>query len=144
MNLNEGIPAKIKLHTKAVQHNQTEKFDFDLTGQIVKMGDTIYIRYQEVQPDGSEVPVTVKVTPDGNISIIRSGEMRMRMKFAYRKQMETHYKTPYGMFLISTYTHNMHISLKDNPFSGVLTIDYALFMKSEQVGDYHLVLEFTT
>ncbi|MGO3729136.1 MAG: DUF1934 domain-containing protein, partial [Enterococcus viikkiensis] len=35
-------------------------------------------------------------------------------------------------------------SLKDRPFSGISTIDYSLYMKEEKVGDYHMVLEFTT
>ncbi|MDT2603471.1 DUF1934 domain-containing protein [Enterococcus dongliensis] len=144
MNIKEGIPAKIKVQTKVTQNNETEDFVFDLPGQVVKMGDTLYIRYKEIQPDGQEAPVTVKVTPDSQVQLIRSGETRMRMRFAYREKMETNYKTPYGMFIISTYAKNLHISLKDRPFSGVITIDYDLYMKEEKVGDYQMVLEFTT
>ncbi|MDT2737884.1 DUF1934 domain-containing protein [Enterococcus pseudoavium] len=144
MNINEGIPAKIKVKTKVTQNNETEDFVFDLPGQVVKMGDTLYIRYQEIQPDGQEIPVTVKVTPDSQVQLIRSGEARMRMRFAYREKIETSYKTPYGMFIISTYAEKLHISLKDRPFSGLITIDYSLYMKEEKVGDYQMVLEFTT
>lgn len=144
MNINEGIPAKIKVQTKVTQNDETEEFVFDLPGQVVKMGDTLYIRYKEVQPDGQEAPVTVKVTPDSQVQLIRSGESRMRLRFAYREKLETSYKTPYGIFMITTYAKNLHVSLKDRPFSGIITIDYALLMKEEKVGDYHLVLEFTT
>ncbi|MDT2596029.1 DUF1934 domain-containing protein [Enterococcus dongliensis] len=144
MNIKESIPAKIKVQTKVTQNNETEDFVFDLPGQVVKMGDTLYIRYKEIQPDGQEAPVTVKVTPDSQVQLIRSGETRMRMRFAYREKMETNYKTPYGMFIISTYAKNLHISLKDRPFSGIITIDYDLYMKEEKVGDYQMVLEFTT
>ncbi|REC33458.1 hypothetical protein CF160_13915 [Enterococcus pseudoavium] len=144
MNINESIPAKIKVKTKVTQNNETEDFVFDLPGQVVKMGDTLYIRYQEIQPDGQEIPVTVKVTPDSQVQLIRSGEARMRMRFAYREKIETSYKTPYGMFIISTYAEKLHISLKDRPFSGLITIDYSLYMKEEKVGDYQIVLEFTT
>jgi uncharacterized beta-barrel protein YwiB (DUF1934 family) len=48
------------------------------------------------------------------------------------------------MFVITTFATKLHISLKDRPFSGVITIDYALYMKEEKVGDYQMVLEFTT
>lgn len=144
MNINEGIPAKIKVQTKVTQNNETEDFVFDLPGQVVKMGDTLYIRYKEIQTDGLEVPVTVKITPDSQIQLTRSGESRMRMRFAYRETMETNYKTPFGMFIISTYAKRMHISLKDRPFSGIISIDYSLHMKEEKVGDYQMVLEFTT
>ncbi|GCF92212.1 hypothetical protein NRIC_01030 [Enterococcus florum] len=144
MNINEGIPAKINLQTRVTQHNETEDFVFDVYGQIVKINGTIYIRYKEVQPDGQEVPVTMKITPDSQIQLIRSGEMRMRMKFAYLKKIETSYKTPYGMFMITTNTTNLHVSLRDRPFSGVVTLDYELYMGQEKVGDYHLELKFTT
>lgn len=144
MNINEGIPAKIKVQTKVTQNNETEDFVFDLPGQVVKMGDTLYIRYKEIQPDGQEVPVTVKVMPDSQVQLIRSGETRMRMRFAYREKMETSYKTPFGMFMITTYAKKLHVSLKDRPFSGIITIDYSLLMKEEKVGDYQMVLEFTT
>ena len=144
MNIKEGIPAKIKVQTKVTQNNESEDFVFDLLGQVVKMGDTLYIRYKEFQPDGQEAPVTVKVTPDSQVQLIRSGEARMRMRFAYREKLETNYKTPYGMFIISTYAKNLHVSLKDRPFSGIITIDYTLYMKEEKVGDYQMVLEFTT
>ncbi|MBM7711340.1 MULTISPECIES: DUF1934 domain-containing protein [Enterococcus] len=144
MNIKEGIPAKIKVQTKVTQNNESEDFVFDLLGQVVKMGDTLYIRYKEIQPDGQEAPVTVKVTPDSQVQLIRSGEARMRMRFAYREKLETNYKTPYGMFIISTYAKNLHVSLKDRPFSGIITIDYTLYMKEEKVGDYQMVLEFTT
>ncbi|OJG84563.1 hypothetical protein RV13_GL001818 [Enterococcus raffinosus] len=144
VKINEGIPAKINVQTKVTQNNETEDFVFDLPGQVVKMGDTLYIRYKEIQPDGQEIPVTVKVTPDSQVQLIRSGEARMRMRFAYREKMDTTYKTPFGIFMISTYAKNLHVSLKDRPFSGIITIDYALYMKEEKVGDYHLVLEFTT
>ena len=85
MKINEGIPAKINVQTKVTQNNETEDFVFDLPGQVVKMGDTLYIRYKEIQPDGQEIPVTVKVTPDSQVQLIRSGEARMRMRFAYRE-----------------------------------------------------------
>lgn len=70
MNINEGIPAKIKVQTKVTQNNETEDFVFDLPGQVVKMGDTLYIRYKEIQQDGQEVPVTVKVMPDSQVQLI--------------------------------------------------------------------------
>nr|WP_242704480.1 DUF1934 domain-containing protein [Enterococcus sp. 665A] len=132
------------MQTKVTQNNEVEEFVFDLFGQVVQMGSTLYIRYKEVQSDGSEVPVTMKITPDSRIQLIRSGEMRLRMKFGYREKIETSYKTPYGMIAITTDTHKLHVSLKDRPFSGIVTIDYSLSMHNEKVGDYNLILEFTT
>ena len=92
--LSQGIPISIHLTTKVEQAGETQDFLFDLQGQAVKIGDTLYLRYKEIQPEGAEVPVTMKIMPDGVIQLIRSGEMRTRLKFAYKERLETSYQTP--------------------------------------------------
>lgn len=144
MDLSQGTPISIKLRTKVKQQGEVQDFYFDLTGQMVKIGDTLYIRYKEVQEEtGQEVPVTIKIIPDGHVQLIRAGEMRMRLKFGYKERLETAYKTPYGMILIQTFTNELHVSLKDRPASGNIVIAYDLFMGEEKLGEYHLTLDFT-
>lgn len=143
MDLTQGTDVSIQLKTEVKQGGEKKDFFFDLTGQIVKIGDTLYIRYKEVLEEGQETPVTIKVEPDGKIQLIRSGELRMRLKFGYRERLETTYRTPYGLFEITTFTHNLRFSLKDQPVSGSIVIDYDLYSQSERVGEYHLELEFT-
>ncbi|MGX7350611.1 hypothetical protein RU97_GL001593 [Enterococcus canis] len=141
MDLTQGVPISIQLKT-TVKQEDTQDFLFDLTGQIIKIGDTLYIRYKEKQ-DGVEIPVTIKVEPDGTIQLIRSGEMRMRLRFRYQESMETTYRTPYGLFHITTKTHNLRFSLKDRPVSGRIVIDYDLLSQQQLMGNYHLELDFT-
>lgn len=143
MDLTQGLPVSIQLKTVVKQANETKEFFFDVVGQIVKMGDTLYIRYKEEQETGAPVPVTIKVEPDGKIQLIRAGELRMRLKFGYQERLETTYRTPYGLFQISTFSHNVRFSLKDQPTSGSILIDYDLYSQAEKVGEYHLELEFT-
>lgn len=145
MDLTKGVPVSLKLSTKVIQNNETEDFYFELLGQVIKMGDTLYIRYKEEQADsGTDVPVTIKIAPDGKITLIRAGEPRMRLKFAYQETLESTYQTPYGLFKIATFTHNLRFSLKDQPLSGEVVIDYDLLNGAEKIGEYHLKLEFTT
>ncbi|MFV0561062.1 MAG: DUF1934 domain-containing protein [Enterococcus sp.] len=144
MDLKKGTPVSMKLQTQVKQEGEVQDFYFDLKGQIVKIGDTLYLRYKEVQEETKEeIPVTMKITPDGRIQLIRAGEMRMRLNFAYKERLETTYRTPYGMIIIDTFTKNLHVSLKDRPTSGKVIIDYDLFMADEKVGEYHLSLDFT-
>lgn len=143
MDLTQGVPISIQLKTEVKQEGEIKEFFFDLDGQIIKMGDTLYIRYKEEQEDGKEVPVTIKVEPDGKIQLIRAGDLRMRLKFSYQEKTETTYRTPYGLFQISTFAHNVRFSLKDQPVSGSILIDYDLFSQAEKIGEYHLELEFT-
>ena len=119
-------------------------FYFDLKGQMVTIGDTLYIRYKEMQEEtGDEIPVTIKLVPDGHVQLIRAGEMRMRLKFGYKERLETAYRTPYGMIQIATFTKELHVSLKDRPTAGKVRIDYDLFMGLEKIGEYYLTLDFT-
>ena len=143
MELKNGLPVSIKLATKVTQQQTTEDFYFELAGQLVTIGDTLYIRYQEVQEDGQKIPVTVKIMPDGAVQLTRSGDMRMRLKFIYREMVNTSYNTPYGTMLFSTYTKNLRVSLKDRPASGKIVIEYDLYMAGEQIGNYQINLDFT-
>ncbi|MDT2756166.1 DUF1934 domain-containing protein [Enterococcus asini] len=143
MELKNGVPVSIKLATKVTQQRETQDFYFELTGQLVTIGDTLYIRYQEVQGDGQKIPVTIKIMPDGGVQLTRSGEMRMRLKFVYREMVNTSYNTPYGTMLFSTYTKNLRVSLKDRPTSGKLLVEYDLYMADEQIGNYQINLDFT-
>lgn len=143
MDLTKGVPVSIHLRTEVQQDNETQEFLFDLPGQVIKIGDTLYIRYKETQEEGEEIPVTMKLLPDGGIQLIRAGEMRLRLKFAYRENADTSYQTPYGVMFFSTYTHDLHFSLKDQPTSGKVSINYDLYTAEEKVGNYKLSLEFT-
>lgn len=143
MDLTKGLPVAIQLKTEVKQNNETQEFLFDLQGQVVKMGDTLYIRYKETQEDGSLIPVTLKLSPDGSVQLIRSGDMRLRLKFVYREKADTSYQTPYGVMFFSTYTKDLHFSLKDQPTSGNVSVTYDLFTAGEKIGSYKLLLEFT-
>ncbi|EPX3603896.1 DUF1934 domain-containing protein [Enterococcus faecalis] len=144
MDLSTGVPVSIQLKTIVQQGNEQKDFFFDLEGQLVKMGDTLYIRYkEELLEDTEPTPVTIKIEPDGHVQLIRAGKLRMRLRFGYQEKLDTSYRTPYGLLQISTFTHNLRVSLKDQPMSGKILVDYDLYSQTERIGEYHLELEFT-
>ena len=144
MDLSTGVPVSIQLKTIVQQGNEQKDFFFDLEGQLVKMGDTLYIRYkEELLEDTEPTPVTIKIEPDGHVQLIRAGELRMRLRFGYQEKLDTSYRNPYGLLQISTFTHNLRVSLKDQPMSGKILVDYDLYSQTERIGEYHLELEFT-
>lgn len=144
MEERKSIPVAIKVKTEVFQHNELKEYFLEEEGQVVRIGEALYIRYEEVM-EGIEkpVPVTMKILPDGSVQLIRAGEVRMRLKFDYQKKIETNYQTPYGTMGIKTFTNNIRVSLKDRPFSGNVLIDYDLFGGNEKLGVYHLELSFT-
>lgn len=144
MEERKSVPVMIQVKTEVFQENETREFFIEEEGQVVRIGEVLYIRYNEVM-EGVEtpVPVTMKIMPDGSVQLIRAGEVRMKLKFDYQKSNETHYQTPFGVMWIKTFTTNLRVSLKDQPFSGSVQIDYDLFGGEEKIGVYHLELNFT-
>ncbi len=144
MEERKAVPVMIKVKTEVFQNNELKEYFFEEEGQVVRIGEVLYIRYDEVMEGiDSKIPVTMKVLPDGSVQLIRAGEVRMRLKFDYQKEMETNYQTPFGVMWIKTFTNNIRVSLKDKPFSGSVVIDYDLHGGDEKIGVYHLELNFT-
>lgn len=144
MDLTQGQTIVIHLQTIVTQEQEQQEFVFDLQGQIIKIGDTLYIRYKEESMDEeAAIPVTIKILPDGSMQLIRAGEMRLRLKFSYKEKVESSYKTPYGMLFFSTFTHDLHISLTDQPTAGSIALTYDLFLAEQKVGEYKMALSFT-
>lgn len=144
MKKNKGIPVAIKLATQVIQNGAKEDFFFELEGQVIKMRDTLYIRYKETLVEGSEpIPVTVKIMPDGSVQLIRSQELRMRLTFIYRERVEGRYQTPYGTMQFETFTNDLRVSLKDQPISGTVAVDYDLHSGNEKIGSYQMRLDFS-
>ncbi|WP_071130301.1 DUF1934 domain-containing protein [Enterococcus timonensis] len=144
MDLKNGQAIQLHLETKVQQKEENSDFVFDGKGQLVKIGDTLYIRYSELQSDElTEIPVTIKIEPDGIVQIMRGKELHSRLKFSYQKKIPMTYRTPFGLFTIESFTKYLHFSLKDRPTSGILTLDYDLFLQDELMGSYQMKLNFT-
>ncbi|MGO3732118.1 MAG: DUF1934 domain-containing protein [Vagococcus sp.] len=144
MKERKATPVLIQVQTKVHQNNEELDYLVEVEGQTVKIGDVLYIRYEEMMEGiDTPVPVTIKLMPDGVVQLIRSGEVRMKLMFEYQKKLETSYNTPYGMMTIATYTKDSDIRLKDNPFSGHVKIEYDLYGGEEKLGNYQLNVNFT-
>lgn len=140
----EKTPINILVKTEVTQEGEFKEFLIDVNGHMVVINDVIYLRYEEIL-EGIEkpVPVTIKIMPNGDVTLIRSGEVKMKLNFSFEERRETTYSTPYGMMSISTMTNNLRVSLRDNPISGDIMIDYDLFAGEEKLGTYHLLINFS-
>lgn len=144
-NLATGMPVGIHLETHVKQDGETTDYLLDVEGQIIQIGRTIYLRYQEPQdgPTSEEVPVTIKFRADGDVSLTRSGENRLRMHFSAGKRIAAHYKTPYGIVPVETVTPHLNVAFHDRPFGGRLSVDYRLYAGEQLLGNYSIRLQFT-
>jgi len=63
MEVKNGTPVSIQLRTEVFQENEKTEYFFDLEGQLVQMGDTLYIRYME-QLTNQSFTLTTKTLVD--------------------------------------------------------------------------------
>lgn len=142
MDLKKGINVNLRLRTLINQNNEENEFLYELPGQVVRVGDNLYIRYQEPQEKGESYPVTLKIFPDGQIQLVRASQTRTRFLFNQDQVTETLYQTPYGSLAFQVKTNDLHFSLKDEPISGRVAVVYELLMDAQIVGNYFFELTF--
>ena len=71
--LSAGVPVAIHLETHIKQDDDVSDYRLDVDGQLVQMGDNLYLRYLEPNQETHEhTPVTMKFTPDGAVHLTRN------------------------------------------------------------------------
>ncbi|AQW21716.1 hypothetical protein PL11_007180 [Lentilactobacillus curieae] len=141
-NPTNNLPVQIHLRTDILQDGKKANYVFDMEGQLVEIGDAIYIRYDE-ETDGDPIPVTIKIMNSGDVKITRAGENRSQLMFSEGKRISAVYKTPYGPLDIQTVTPGLEIDLLENPLRGNVDISYLLYAGQELLGKYNISLQFT-
>ncbi|GEP19647.1 DUF1934 domain-containing protein [Pediococcus argentinicus] len=143
-DLQTGVPVEIHLETFIDQEGEQTHLVFDEPGQLFKMGESIYLRYQEVDEESQKsIPVTLKIEGNGNVQLTRDGDAKVKLRFADGKRIEARYRTPYGMFPVETVTPMLDVRLRDRPFAGMVNINYQLFAGEQLLGNYKIRLQFT-
>lgn len=144
MALDNGILIAIHLETFIEQEGEKNHLVFDEPGQVFQMGNSIYLRYQEVdEKSGQKIPVTMKIDGEGTVLLTRAAENEMRLRFASGKRIEARYRTPYGLFPIETVTPLLDVQLQNEPLAGQVNIDYQLLAGKQLIGNYKIRLQFT-
>ncbi|WP_268913893.1 DUF1934 domain-containing protein [Lentilactobacillus sp. SPB1-3] len=137
-----NLPVQIHLRTDILQDGKKSNFVFDMEGQLVEIGNAIYIRYDE-EVEGGSIPVTIKINGNGDVKITRSGQNRSQLMFSEGKRISAVYKTPYGPLDIQTVTLGLTAELLENPLRGTIEISYLLYAGQEMLGKYNISLQFT-
>lgn len=141
----EEISVKIHVETIHRQDDQQEEYAEDFNGQLIRMGESLYLRYQEELPENVKAKVTFKIdNANDEIQLTRKLEnQKLHLIFKPGKRIPTRYQTPYGIIPLEVFTGKMESIFEDDPQSGELQIDYRLFNGDALVGDHKIRLQFT-
>lgn len=144
MTEKSSIPVKIHLETQITQDGQAEAHVFDEEGQLIKLGETFYLRYME-HGDQQAIAVRFKIDTSGRVQLTRGAdkdETQLLLYFKLAEQIASVYQTQYGKLPVMTTTNHLEWTLDDQMLNGELVVHYQLEISQQVVGDYKLRLIF--
>jgi uncharacterized beta-barrel protein YwiB (DUF1934 family) len=141
--IDKSTVVEYRLETIIEQEGEREIFLYEGNGQMVQMGEWLYLRYEEAE---TKHKVTLKVSKAGKVTIIRRSEegIATRMAFEAGEKGNALLPTPAGLLELETVTKRLLQNYHDQPFSGTIQLDYALESNQEVLGNYGMTLQFTT
>lgn len=104
---------------------ETDTMSYSTEGLLRKKNGKYYIQYKEGElSDGIKCNTTLKVNPDGIVTMLRSGEANTQMIFEKNRCHMSCYETDYGNLTISVTASKVNINLNDD--GGTVDIGYHL------------------
>ncbi len=115
----------IEINGNVTSDGETDKMNYSTEGKLYKKSGKFYISYPEGELLGREkCSTTLKVAPDGIVTMLRSGETNTRMVFEKGRCHMSCYETPFGSLTVSVTANDIMINMDEN--GGNLDIDYNL------------------
>jgi uncharacterized beta-barrel protein YwiB (DUF1934 family) len=108
--------------------------------ELYVKGSNGYYRYKETDGNMGRTITTLKVEPQ-QIRIIRHGDIQSDQTFALQSHKTFFYQTPQGKLELSTFTHEINVSLTDQV--GKISWSYDLFASNELSGTYSITVDIS-
>ncbi|USS84871.1 DUF1934 domain-containing protein [Fructilactobacillus myrtifloralis] len=136
-----GHPVHIEGHTILHQAGEQEEYNFTGTGQLVQLGETIYLRFNE-QNESPAVPVTYKIDGDESLRISRRGESHLTLHLEPGRRTNNVDVTPYGKLELAAETTSLQLAIDLEQRTGSIAADYQIFTDGTEVGNHQIRLHF--
>lgn len=136
----KSIPVNVSLHTKVTDAGETDHTELKSDGTLFQKSDAVYLRYDEVMNDNDKVQTTIKIKQE-DVTIIRSGAVSMKQRFAANTLKEGTYESPYGPIQIATKTDSLDFRWHDETREGKLTLNYRVLFQGEEAGYHELTIK---
>lgn len=129
---------KINLQTRIHLNSEPEIYELIVHGEVVLKEKSIYFRYPEQTPEG-EIKNIVKY--DGkDVSVIRTGAVKMRQKFIKGQETTCLYEGPMGNIHLLMKTNSISYTFNESKKEHTLKFIYYLSVQFEQIGMYEITL----
>jgi uncharacterized beta-barrel protein YwiB (DUF1934 family) len=128
--LSAQIPVKVKVKTVI----NKEPFELTAFGRYSEKGDSTYLQYDEMMPEGT-IHTTVKLK-NGEVLILRKGAVDMRLHFITNKKTPGTFHTEHGTMLTEADTKKVTID------EGQVEVRYDLSIQGSPAGTYHMNIQY--
>ncbi len=133
-------PIKIHLTTKIKLDQDEEAYELTVFGRHYQKGDTIYLKYDEVQEQGT-IHTVVKITKD-EAFILRTGLLKMRLNFKLNEQKRGSHESELGTLFLTTDTKQFVHHETNDHCDGRLHLAYELSMQDTLAGFYEMEIVY--
>lgn len=119
----------VEIKGNVITGGETDSMSYSTEGQLYKRSGKFYINYPEGELLGRErCSTTLKVAPDGVVTMLRNGEAHTRMVFEKGQCHMSCYETPFGNLTVSVTANDVEIDMGEN--GGQVNLDYNLAINS--------------
>ena len=120
----------LKIKTTQVVESEAFNMDFEMNASYVKINETRYISYIQVDEDTkNKLRTTIKIKPDGVVTIIKGKSEGMILEIG--KTHSCNYPTPFGNILLEVSAFKIANSLSDD--GGELERQYSLIVDGNEL-----------
>ncbi|KRG15869.1 hypothetical protein ACA30_04670 [Virgibacillus soli] len=131
---------KIHLTTKIKLDQDEETYELTVFGRHYQKGDTIYLKYDEIQEQGT-IHTVVKITKD-EAFILRTGLLKMRLNFKLNEQKRGSHESELGTLFLTTNTKRFTHNETNDHCDGKLSLAYELSMQGKLAGFYEMEIVY--
>ncbi|MFS3929858.1 DUF1934 domain-containing protein [Priestia flexa] len=132
-------PIAIKIVTDIRDGHMKETTAVEAQGTYYKKDEVVYLTYTEHQEEVGDIKTLLKIKED-EVTINRTGAVKMKQSFRKKVKLEGTYMSPYGRMDMMTYAHN--IEYKKLQKRGHLFFTYDLTLQGQSVGKYAVTITF--
>lgn len=110
--------------------NEEETIELITEGDFYDEGESFRLVYDETELSGLEGTRTTLKIQDEKVVMSRSGNASSVMEFERGKRHQSLYDTEYGSMYMEMYTTKVDVSMKKNPLTIDIHIDYDIIVKN--------------
>ncbi|SDB81620.1 Uncharacterized beta-barrel protein YwiB, DUF1934 family [Pelagirhabdus alkalitolerans] len=132
-------PVSIMLETRIDDGEDQEVIKVEASGDWIASSERTVLFFNEESDDG--VVKTMITVKDDQVTIKRSGSVKMTQHFDMKKNTENVYRHAYGTMHVETKTDKIHFEPLDEKGRGYLQLDYDATINQEQTRTHQLRLQ---